>query len=140
MILYRCCRNVPERLISPSNWATNSVALEYFIDLCEERRIDCGDTIVVIDIPTPAETEIGPYTHIRGRKTETYDTEFTAPFGNDKNGWWSFNQPYKGLFRILAVIKVSSFNSLDEIDELDARFKPYNEWPQWLKDRMAKRV
>ncbi len=131
MILYRCGTTCPVGEIPPSNWATNSVALEYFIDQCDERGLDCGETIFVIEIPAQSPADIGPYCRINGRAT---DGDPANPFGDDKNGWGGFNRPYHD-FRVMAEIKLASLRFPDEVDELDARFKPQAEWPEWLKHR-----
>ena len=122
MILYRCGKERLGGVIFPSNWTTNSIALEFFIDQCEERMIDCGDKIFVIEIPAPKKELVGNYFSIQGRRVPS---EVTLPFGNDGRGWWSFNSSYAGPFRIVGILQVKDF-TLEEIDNLDARYKPAN--------------
>ncbi len=88
MILYRCGTTCPVGEIPPSNWATNSIALECFIDRCDEKLMECGDKIFVIEIPAPSPADIGPYRRINDRVA---DGTFSHSFGDDKDGWWSFN-------------------------------------------------
>lgn len=128
MILYRCGTNCPVGEISPSNWATNSIALEYFIDRCEERGLDCGDKIFVIEIPVQSPADVGPYCRINGRVAEGTSSH---PFGDDKNGWWSFNRLYSGSFRVVDVLMLEGL-SMTDIDLLDTRYKPREEWPKGL--------
>ena len=138
MILYRCGTSCPVGEIPPSNWATGSIALEYFIDRCEENGIDCGDKIFVIEIPAQSPVDIGPYCRINGRKA---DGDLAHPFGDDKDGWWSFNQPYSGPFRVIDVLSLKGL-SMTDIDLLDTRYKPREEWPKGvlaLVERLARK-
>lgn len=128
MILYRCGKNPPEGIINLSNWATNSCALGAYID-SDMSGVSFGDKIIVIEIPEPNPEEIGPYFRINRRQP---DGAPSHPFGDDKNGWWSFNQPFHGAFRVVEVIELSEISG-EEIERLDARFKPQAEWPEWLK-------
>lgn len=136
MILYRCCRGVPEGIIHPSNWATNSIALEYFLDKCDELLLEGGgDKIVVIEIPRPDPVLVGPYCRIIGREVKKMGgREMALPFGDDGEGWWSFNRPYFDPFEVVDVLEREKY-TLEEIDFLDCRYKKRREeWAPWLRD------
>jgi len=89
---------------------------------------DCGDKIFVLEIPAQSPADIGPYCRINGRKA---DGDPAHPFGDDKDGWWSFNRPYSGPFRVVDALTLKGL-SMTDIDLLDARYKPREEWPKGL--------
>lgn len=132
MILYRCGNSIPAGVIPPSNWAWHSIALEVFIDQCDEGlKEGGGDKIIVIEIPTPESTLVGPYVPIISRALQSQSSTL---FGkDDKLGWWSFNQPYEGPFTIIAILNRNDLN-YDQIDYLDTRYKEdRNEWAPYLQ-------
>lgn len=128
MILYRCADEIPVGEISPSNWATNSIALEYFVARRCENLQPVGEKIFVIEIPAPRPEDVGPYCRINGGVA---DAESAFPFGNDGKGWWSFNRPYSGAFQVIDVLQLEDL-SLTDIDLLDTRYKPREEWSKGL--------
>jgi len=122
MILYRCGTRIPEGVIPPSNWAMDAESLHYFLYLCEEKMIACGDKIIVIEIPDPKPEDIGPYVGIRNGNIDI-KTEF--PFG-EREGWWSFNRPHHQNFKILEVIELKNMK-LDDDEAWEKFRKKYKE-------------
>lgn len=136
MILYRCGENCPVGEIPPSNWATNSIALEFFIARRCENLQPVGEKIFVIEIPTPQPEDVGPYRRVLGR-VPVEDSPY--PFGSDGKGWWSFNRPYSGQFGVADVLRLTNL-CLTDIDLLDTRYKPCEEWPEGLVGLLEKQA
>ena len=135
MILYRCTNTVPVGIIPASNWAVHSIALEVFLDMCEERvQAGGGDKIIVIELPRPNDELVGEYKTIY-RREAVIDVQ---PFGLDeKRGWWSFNRPYSGSFKVIDVLERKGY-SLEQIDYFDLKYKTDRaEWAPWLRDNVV---
>lgn len=125
MILYRIGSTCPKNEIPPSAWASSSLALDYFIDRCDENLIMRGGRIFIITLPYPSLDKIGQYFHIRQR---IVPEEATLPFGFDfDKGWWSFNFCYTGPFKVLANLDELKIG-LDQIQNLDNHYLDEDLW------------
>tara|TARA_Y100000310_G_scaffold312488_1_gene359830 strand:+ start:212 stop:610 length:399 start_codon:yes stop_codon:yes gene_type:complete len=125
VILYRIGSTCPKNEIPPSAWASSSLALDYFIDRCDENLIMRGGRIFIITLPYPSLDKIGQYFHIRRR---IVPEEAILPFGFDfDRGWWSFNFCYTGLFKVLADLDELKIG-LDQIQNLDNHYLDEDLW------------
>ena len=125
MILYRNGSTCPQKKIFPSAWATSSMALDYFIDRCDENLIWRGNRIFVISLPYPRQDQIGQYFYIRRRTTPD---EAILPFGCDfDKEYWSFNFCYDGPFKVLMDMEETAIG-LDQIQYLDKEFELQDLW------------